>query len=324
MNVGRWEDIHNLVYYILGKGESPWFSCAHHFAYYAKVAAYIIRSACASQFRIGSKSRLDMSWHVYLGNDSHVALSSIAHNLSCVFLSVIACYRLTVIFASVVAKCCLASHRSNLCKFRVFVDGYAPSLVFGQVPVEIVDVVHGKHVDKFLQVVHAEEVASAVDHECTIGESWSIGDVDLWKLNGYRILCNRQSFHYCLQCVEHTSMCSSLNVYELVVDVHTIAFAASSHIGNGQSYLIVALSCCSCTFDACHLLYIGSKELSVALLFLVAIGILYRCLARDYKRLSVDCLHLLWQWYYLPVAFFACGCLCAYTGKQHQSCKDLL
>ena len=56
-------------------------------------------------------------------------------------------------------------------KTRIFLDFNAPSLVLGEMPVEVVHLVDGHEVEKTFYLFHAEEMAALIEHEAAVGKA---------------------------------------------------------------------------------------------------------------------------------------------------------
>ena len=115
-----------------------------------------------------------MSRHVHFRNDGYEALGCITDYLPGLFLRIESADRHTVVFAGSRCGDRFLADRSYLGKFRVFLDLDAPSLVFGQMPVEVIDVVQGHHIDKFFQIIDREEMSADIHHEAPVAESREI------------------------------------------------------------------------------------------------------------------------------------------------------
>ena len=114
-----------------------------------------------------------MTWHLDLRDDRHEAILSIAYDLTNLILR---------IEASIATAIPFGTPSPDLGKARVLLDLDAPALIFGEVPVELVDLEHGDDVDMLLHLLYGEEVATYVDHHPTVLEGRLILDAQSWDL----------------------------------------------------------------------------------------------------------------------------------------------
>ena len=234
-----------------------------------------------------------MAGHINLGDNSYVAFGSVAHYLASLLLSIVARNRHAVVLARLRSRDCARTLRANLGKQRIFLYLDAPSLVLGEVPMEVVDVVHREDVDEFLQIVDAEEVSAAVDHERAVGEARRIGYLHSRQEHLLLAFHDRQRLHHGLHSVEHASMSCAVDGDHLLRHIEAVGLFAAIHICNGKANLVVGLACCERNVDASEFLNVRSEELSVAFLLSVAVGVEYACLLAEHKRLCIDSSHLL-------------------------------
>ena len=64
--------------------------------------------------------------------------------------------------------------RADLGQLGITLNLHTPALVFGQMPVEGVDVVQGQHVDILLNKRYTEVVAGTVEHRTAIAKAWIV------------------------------------------------------------------------------------------------------------------------------------------------------
>ena len=256
VDVVRREDVHNLVDNVLGKLQCLGLAGTHNLIYNAEVLAYLVRTAGAAEVVVGCKGSLHVARHINLGDNGDVAFGSVAYNLACVVLCVVARNRHVVVLARVGGGDGARALRANLCKLRILLYFNAPALVLGEVPVEVVDVVHGEHVDELLEVVDAEEVATAVDHKRTVGKARSVADVGCRQRYLLGVLNDRQSLHDGLQAIEHASVCCAFKHNGLLRHVETISLVAAGNVGNAELNLVVCLTGCCGNIDAGYFLYV--------------------------------------------------------------------
>ena len=135
------EYIHQFVYHVFGKLQCLRVSSAKHFLENTEFCSRFIRTACTSQFRIRSQCCQHMSRHVYFRNDRNETFCRVCYNFFGVFLCVVTTDRCTVEFPGPRRSNCFLTVRADFSQFWIFLDFNTPALVFGQMPVEVVDVV---------------------------------------------------------------------------------------------------------------------------------------------------------------------------------------
>ena len=101
-----------------------------------------------SQFRIGRKDRLRVTWQIHLWDNRHLTFRRIAHQLFELLLCVVATW-LTLVGN-------LSAHLGQL---RIGLDLDAPSLIVGEVHVQHVHLIERDQVDHLLHLLHREETA---------------------------------------------------------------------------------------------------------------------------------------------------------------------
>lgn len=83
----------------------------------------------------------------------------------------------------------------------------APSLIFGEMPVKYVQLVHGEDVDETLHLVYGPEMTPGVEHSAAVCEAGFVADDD----RGYCSVGSDELGRECLQGVEHGLRGSSEN-----------------------------------------------------------------------------------------------------------------
>ena len=169
-----------------------------------------------------------MSGKVYFGDYGDVALCCICHHFACFFLCIVTrVWRFIVGLGLLVDKRSL-SHRTHLGEAWIFLNLYAPTLVFGQMPVKIVDIMHGKHIYHFFYVFHRIEMTTHIEHKSAICEAWHIADLSGGHCchiagafsNGERLIQG-------LYAIEHAHFAASGYSHSVLVAFQSIAFAIS-------------------------------------------------------------------------------------------------
>ena len=102
-----------------------------------------------------------MPRHLNLRDDRHEALLGVADDVT---------YLILCVEASIATAISLGTPRSYFSEARVLLDLDAPALVFGEVPVELIDLEHGDDIDVLLHLLDGEEVTADIDHHPTVLE----------------------------------------------------------------------------------------------------------------------------------------------------------
>ena len=174
--------MHYFVDHILDELEGGFFPCAINVIFDAPDIAHAIFTAIgeARQLWIGGDSTHSMTRHLNLGDDGHKAILRIADDLTNLILRVEASIATAIPFGT---PC------TDLRQARIFLDLNAPALVFGQVPVELINLEKGDDIDVLLHLFDREEVTADIDHHATIFEGWLILNTDSWDRPGCRGEC---------------------------------------------------------------------------------------------------------------------------------------
>ncbi len=147
VDILRREDVHHLIDDILREPQGLCLAGAQHVLKYTKATSHLVRTARASQFRIRGKRRQHMSRHVNLRNHRDISVSGIFHDFARLLLSVISRYRHSVKLVIAALHDGLLSLGTNLVEHWVFLYLKPPALVFREMPVEVIDVVHGEDIN---------------------------------------------------------------------------------------------------------------------------------------------------------------------------------
>ena len=100
------------------------------------------------------------------GNDFHMAALRVFDDFRDVFFG--------VEMRTVKLAFRITPHRAHFREFRPALEVDAPALVFAEVEVELVHVVHGHHVDIDLHRIQGEEMAAGVEVHATVAEIWPV------------------------------------------------------------------------------------------------------------------------------------------------------
>ena len=105
------------------------------------------------------------------------ALIRIGNDVADLVLGVEAAVAYAVVAVPVVAYHGAVAPGADFGKARILVDLYAPALVFGEVPVEAVELVDGHRVQYLLDLILAEEVPAAVQHQAAVAKARGVRNV---------------------------------------------------------------------------------------------------------------------------------------------------
>ena len=222
MNVFRRENLHQFRQHTLHERERLLLAGTQDIVEDAPMALHLVRTTRASQFRISLQRAKHVARHVDLGNHRDKPLLRIAHNLLQFLLRVAAAVRRPVINRRVASQYRIVTHRALLRQLRIAVDGHAPALVVGQMPMETVHVVHRHRVEVLLHKLHAEEMARHVEVHAPVGKARRILNNSGWK-DGLA-LQSRQRLAQGLNTIENTLGRLPLDGYHFPVHDDAIAF----------------------------------------------------------------------------------------------------
>ena len=169
-----WEDVRKLLQHVLAESINLLVAEAEHVQIDAPSVSHLVRTSRASELGIGGESSLHVSRHVNLGDDGDVSLACVLHDFASLILSVESAVFSLVVHHRVESDDGARTLRSNARKTRILLYLDSPSLIVGEMPVKDVHVMHSHEVKIFLDEVHGEEVARAVEHHAAITEAWLV------------------------------------------------------------------------------------------------------------------------------------------------------
>ena len=176
MDVLRGEDVHHLFQHVLEE-----VVCSDAARAEVHLLVGFVR---AREFGVGGEHLSRVSRHLYFWHDGDATLSSVAHEVAQLVLSVVAAvsasFALVHILASELAPllpCLSFAPRSELGEARVALNLDAPSGSVGEVKMESVELVLRHDVDLLLEERNGLEVARHVEHERAPLESRSVNNV---------------------------------------------------------------------------------------------------------------------------------------------------
>ena len=174
MDILRGEYFHQFRQHTLHELKSLLLSRTKDVIKHPPMALHLVGTARASQFRIGFQCPKHVSRHVNFRNHRDIPLLRIAHDLLQFLLRVAAAVGRAVVNRRITPQHRIATHRALLHQLQVTVDGYTPSLIVRQVPMETVHIVHRHRVEILLHKRHTEEMASHVKMHAPIAKPRSI------------------------------------------------------------------------------------------------------------------------------------------------------
>ena len=193
------EQFDDLGEHLLDETEGPFASGAIDVLLDAPEVADPVAAPAARQFGIGRNGGHGVPRHLDLGNDINLPGGGIGHDPADIALR---------IEAPVDGAVGLGANAPELRQTGIFPDLNGPELVVGQVPVELVQLVHGHHVQQLLDLLHRAEMTARIEHHPAIGHPGRIaylhaGDRKLHAGNRRRALDpGGQQLHERLHAVE--------------------------------------------------------------------------------------------------------------------------
>ena len=142
MNIRTREKIHDLRQHILNETKG-FFSWEQYILRNAPPGPYFIDLIrISAKLRIGRKHGLGMPRHFNLGHDSDIPLCGIGHDVLHLDLRVKTTIGFAVCFVvPIMTNHGLLTHRGFLCEQRIFLYLNPPTLIFGKVPMENIELV---------------------------------------------------------------------------------------------------------------------------------------------------------------------------------------
>ena len=114
-----------------------------------------------AQLRIAVYRRLHVPGHVYLGNDRDMPLVAVRDKLFELRLRVKPSVRAD-------AEVGMAAARPELCEQGIFFYLHAPALIFGEMEMKDVELMHEHEVDELFHLVKRHEISAHVQHESAV------------------------------------------------------------------------------------------------------------------------------------------------------------
>ena len=132
-----------------------------------------------------------------------MALTGIFHDFPRLILRVISAIRRTITNRTVASDHGFRAITANSCQQRILLNLNTPPLIFREMPVKAVHIVHSHKVNDFLDKLNREEMTTAIKHHSSISKARSIDDFHRRKVYKSR-LSHRQSLAKSLNSIENT------------------------------------------------------------------------------------------------------------------------
>ena len=187
------EELHHFVNDILQEGEHPLLAGAHHHVLHAPDNARCGGFSAAGEFGIGGNGGQFVAWDFQFGHHLNVSLAGVFHDFANLLLGVESLMDGAVT---------LHAARAHLGQARILLDFDAPALVFGQVPMQVVNLVGGQHVYLTLHGIDRQEVATGVEHHAAIGEAGCVVNLGHGNLPCFHLGQLLLAFHFGRQQLE--------------------------------------------------------------------------------------------------------------------------
>ena len=180
VDVLRGENVHQFVEDVLHKAHGFGVGHVEHVGEHPTPRFHAVRAArIAGELRVGGHGSREVAGHVDLGNHLDVAFGGVGDDVFQLSTRVEVGAVGTIRPVSAVlhgGDVGVGRHGTDRGQPRIFFHFPTPTLVFGEVEVELVEFVHRHEVEHAFDLVDAEKVAGHVEHEAAIGEARAVGD----------------------------------------------------------------------------------------------------------------------------------------------------
>ncbi len=163
VNILRGEDVHQFVEDVLHEAHRFRVGHVEHVGEHPTPRLHTVRAArIAGELRIGGHGGREVTGHVDFGNHLDVTFGGIGHDVFQFSTRVVVgavgtiCPVGTVLHGSDVG---VGRHRTDAREARIFLHLPTPTLVFGEMEVELVEFVHRHEIEHAFDLVDGEEVA---------------------------------------------------------------------------------------------------------------------------------------------------------------------
>ena len=185
MDVGRGEHVAELSEDGLEECQRLGIASAEHLPHHAPVGSHGIGAARAAQVGEDVQGTLHVARHVYLRHHVDVALGRIANDVAALLLRVEAAVGDVVVDAHTArTDDGLLPHAALLRQVGQRLHLEAPTLVLGQMPVELVAAMQRHRIEELFDELDGEEVPAAIEQDATIAEARLVGYLHVGQLHG--------------------------------------------------------------------------------------------------------------------------------------------
>ena len=272
--VGRREYIHDFIDDIFCELQGLFVTATQYFTEDTEFGCGFIRTACTAQFRIRSQCCQHVSRHIDFRNNSNETFGCIGYNFFGLFLGIETTDRCTVEFTGTGSCDCFLTVGTDFGQFRIFFNLDTPSLIFGKMPVEIIDVMHGQDVDDFLQVIYREIVTAYIYHETAEIISREVFDCPCWKRSKRFAFGDRQCLVDGLDTVENTGFGISFYRNSFGRDIEFIpVFGGGDAWVHAQGNAVLSCLRGDLYFRTGHFFDVGSQEMGCTFQLFIAFRI---------------------------------------------------
>ena len=142
---------------------------------------------------------------------------------------------------------CTRTHRTYFRKFGIFLDFNSPALVFGQMPMKIIDIVQCQHINDLFQIRNRKIMAAHVYHETAITETRIVINSSHRDGSGYLFVFGQwQSLIERLHSIKDPRLTSSIQMNVFRSYLQLIPLFVGNGTVNRQDYgiLLCGFSCC--------------------------------------------------------------------------------
>ena len=180
VDVLRGENVHQFVENVLHKAHGFGVGHVEHVGEHPTPRFHAVRAArIAGELRVGGHGSREVAGHVDLGNHLDVAFGGVGDDVFQLSTRVEVGTVGTIRPVSAVlhgGDVGVGRHGTDRGQPRIFFHFPTPTLVFGEVEVELIEFVHRHEVEHAFDLVDAEKVAGYVEHEAAVGEARAVCD----------------------------------------------------------------------------------------------------------------------------------------------------
>src|SRR5690606_1234668 len=109
-------------------------------------------------------------------NDGYITIFGISYHVSDLLLSIKTTMRIRIYIVPRL-EVCTCPPGTHLRQSGIFLYLYTPAMIFSQMPVEHIQLVHGEVVDKFFDIFHGIEIPAHVQHQSPPTETGAVNDI---------------------------------------------------------------------------------------------------------------------------------------------------